>query len=285
LTIEPLHIVLGLGIGLVTGFVNTLAGGGSLLTLPFLIFLGLDAPMANGTNRVGLFFQTLVGGIVLQRETKMSLRGSGWYFIPAVAAAILGAMLAVKIESREMQIIIGVVLALMLIPLMINNKKWLATTSHPVHTRNRPLLIVVFLAIGFYGGFIQAGIGVFVISALVLLANYTLPHANVLKNLIIAAYTLPVLVVFVINDQVHWPFGLLLMSGQATGSWIAARYAGKSKNAAKVIRILLILMVILGVAKMFIGLNNVSEDRNEHVGVGELRDSTQADSTFMNTIP
>lgn len=251
MTIEPLHIALGLGIGLLTGFINTLAGGGSLLTLPFLIFLGLDAPIANGTNRLGIFFQTLVGGVMLQRETRMSLRGSGWYFVPAVAASITGALLAVEIDDKMMRIIIGVVMVLMLIPLMVNNRKWLATTSNPDHKRNRPLLVFIFTAIGFYGGFIQAGSGIFLLSALVLVANYTLPHANVLKNLIIACYTLPALVVFFINDQIHWPFGLLLMAGQMTGSWAAAKYAGKSKNAAKVIRILLIVMVIVGAAKMF----------------------------------
>lgn len=251
MSIEPLHIALGLGIGLLTGFINTLAGGGSLLTLPFLVFLGLDAPLANGTNRLGIFFQTLVGGVMLKRETRMSLRGSGWYFIPAIAAAITGALLAVEINDKEMRIIIGVVMVLMLIPLLVNNKKWMATTSNPNPKSNRLLMVFVFLVIGFYGGFIQAGSGVFLISALVLVANYTLPHANVLKNLIIAAYTLPALVVFFINGQIHWPFGLLLMAGQMTGSWIAARYAGKSKNAAKVIRIMLIVMVILGAAKMF----------------------------------
>jgi uncharacterized protein len=183
----------------------------------------------------------------------MSLRGAGWFFVPAVAAAILGAILAVGIEDKQMRIIIGVVLALMLIPLLVNNKKWLAKSSKPEEARNRPLMVVIFLAIGFYGGFIQAGIGVFLLSALVLLAKYTLPHANVLKNLIIASYTLPVLVVFIVNDQVNWPFGLLLMLGQATGSWIAARYAGRSKNAAKVIRILLIVMVVVGAGKMLLG--------------------------------
>ncbi|MEM6268562.1 MAG: sulfite exporter TauE/SafE family protein [Bacteroidota bacterium] len=244
---------MGLGIGLLTGFINTLAGGGSLLTLPFLIFLGLEAPVANGTNRIGIFFQTLVGGIVLRRKTKMSLSGSGIYLIPAITAAIVGALLAVKIDDEQMKIIIGVVMAFMLIPILMNRDKWLATESRPSARNRRPLLVVVFLALGFYGGFIQAGIGVFLISALVLIANYTLTHANVLKNLIIAAYTLPAIVVFLVNDQVHWPFGILLMSGQVTGSWVAAKFAGESKHAPKVIRWLLIIMVAAGAVKMFIG--------------------------------
>ena len=250
---EPLHIALGLGIGIVTGFINTLAGSGSLITLPFLIFLGLPASIANGTNRVGILFQTALASFLLHRKTKMPMRGTGVLIVPAVAGAITGAMFAIGITDREMQNVIGIIMVLMLIPLLFNSKKWLATHRTDSKKRNPWALAFVFLVIGFYGGFIQAGTGVFLISALVLIANYTVTDANLLKNLIVACYGLPALIVFIINDQVHWPFGLLLMSGQVTGAWIAAKFAADSKYAPAIIRGLLILMLIAGAIKMLLG--------------------------------
>lgn len=246
------HIVLiALAIGLTTGFINTLAGSGSLVTLPFLLFLGLPADVANGTNRVSILAAAVVGFVTLKKETQMSLKGTWVYVVPAVVGAIGGAILATDLKPSVMEMVIGIVIGVMLIPLLMNPKKWLRETQGVMNPKLKPYIIGIFFVLGFYGGFIQAGSGVFYLSVLVLMANYTLPQSNVLKNLIIACYTIPALVIFVYNGQVDWVIGGVMAAGQATGAWIAGRFAGRSKKAAVWIHRLLVVMVVASCMKMF----------------------------------
>jgi len=253
------NTIIALVIGLVTGFINTLAGSGSLITLPFLMFVGLPADVANGTNRVSILFSTIVGAVTLKRQTKMSLKATGIFIWPAVIAAIGGAWLASELRPQQMELVIGVVLVVMLIPLLLNPKRWLREVSGDYDRKLRPLFVAIFLAIGFYGGFIQAGTGVFFLSALVLLAHYTLPEANVLKNLIVAIYTVPALIIFVVHNQVDWSIGLVLAVGQSTGAWIAGRFAGNNKKAAVYIHILLVVMVVGSILQVFGVVDGVLE--------------------------
>lgn len=248
---EPEIFALAILIGIVTGFINTLAGSGSLITLPFLIFLGLPATVANGTNRVSLLVQTFIGGVTLRRQTAMSLKGTAWYLIPSIAGAVVGAMLAAQLQPSVMKTVIGIVMAVMLIPLFLSPKRWLREHSGTTDPKYRWPLVAIFFLIGLYGGFIQAGVGVFLLSALVLLANFSLPHANVIKNFVVFGYTIPVLVIFAWNNQVDWFFGGIMALGQATGAFIAGRFAGKSKRAAVWIHRLLIFMVVASGLKLF----------------------------------
>ena len=248
---EPHLILLALAIGLVTGFINTLAGSGSLVTLPFLLFLGLPADVANGTNRVSILAAAIVGAVTLRKETQMSLEGAWHYVLPAVLGAIAGVLLAVNIEPDVMETVIGIVIGIMLIPLLLNPKRWLREVQGKTNPKLKPFIIAFFVATGFYGGFIQAGSGIFYLVVFVLLANYTLPQANVLKNIIIAAYSLPVLIIFAYYGQVDWAIGGIMAVGQSTGAWIAGRFAGRSKTAAIWIHRLLIVMVSASVLKLF----------------------------------
>lgn len=245
------NLLLALVIGLSTGFINTLAGSGSLVTLPFLIFLGLPANVANGTNRVSILLASFIGMITLQRRTKMSLKGTYRYVVPAVFSAMTGAWLAAELQANVMQTVIGVVMTVMLIPLLLNPKRWLREVQGHQDPKLRPLLMLIVVAIGFYGGFIQAGMGVIFLTAFVLLAKYTLPQANVLKNLIVFLYTIPVLGIFIYNDQVDWEIGGIMAAGQGTGAWLAGTFAGKSKKAAVWIHGLLIVMVVASALKLF----------------------------------
>ena len=245
------NILLALGIGLSTGFINTLAGSGSLVTLPFLIFLGLPANVANGTNRVSILLAAFIGMVTLQRKMRMNLRGTYIYIIPAVLSAMAGAWLAAELQATVMQTVIGIVMTIMLIPLLLNPKRWLREVQGDQNPRLKPLLVFIVLAIGFYGGFIQAGMGVIFLTAFVLIAKYTLPQANILKNLIVFLYTIPVLAIFIYNDQVNWEIGGIMALGQGTGAWVAGTFAGKSKKAAVLIHRLLIVMVVASALKLF----------------------------------
>ena len=237
--------------GFLAGVINTLAGSGSLITLPILIFLGLPANVANGTNRLGVVLQTLVSVFTLHKRGNLELPGSSWLIIPAIIGAIPGAYIAVDLSDQLLKNVIGVVMIVMLVPLIFNADKWLRESSEEGQGHKRWYVVLTFLLIGAYGGFLQAGVGIMLLSGMVLLAGFTISKANGLKNLIVLCFSIPALAVFFMNNQVNWELGLLLGSGQMFGGWVAARYVMENKSVAVWVRRLLILMIILSAIELF----------------------------------
>ncbi|MBL4655776.1 MAG: sulfite exporter TauE/SafE family protein [Bacteroidia bacterium] len=236
--------------GLIAGFINTIAGSGSLITLPILIFLGLPANIANGTNRVGILLQSLVGSYTLKKQENLSLQGSGWLIIPSIIGAIAGSIISIDVDERTLQTIIGIIMILMLIPILLNSN-W-SNEKNEQSTKHKGFLsVLIFFLIGIYGGFIQAGVGVLMLTGMVSYAKYSVNHANMLKNLIVFCYTVPVIAVFIWSDQIDWKMGGLLAIGQVTGAWIAANFATQFKDAGKWIRILLIIIIVVSIIKLF----------------------------------
>ncbi|MFP4596837.1 MAG: sulfite exporter TauE/SafE family protein [Persicimonas sp.] len=236
--------------GAFAGVINTLAGSGSLVTLPLLIFLGLPATVANGTNRVGVIVQCFVGLETLRRGGKLRTEGSLWFIGMTVAGALAGAFIASQMSPENMELAIAVVMALMLVVILINPKRWLRETSELSRERPPWWLLAVFFAVGVYGGFIQAGVGILLLAALVLGAGYEIVEATAVKLLIAAIFTTGALVVFVLNDQVHWGYGALMAVGQSTGAWVAARFAVESENAAVWVRRMLVAIVFFSMLEL-----------------------------------
>jgi uncharacterized membrane protein YfcA len=242
--IYPAVIAAGFG----GGFINTLAGSGSLITLPLLIFIGLPANVANGTNRAGVLLQTLTAVGSFRRRQVLDLRGGLMLAVPAIAGAIIGAQIAVNLDEQMMRRIICALMVVMLIVILIRPKRWLEGRPEAIQQRPGWIQIVIFFLIGIYGGFIQAGVGIFLLAGLVLGVGYDLVRANAVKVLIVLCFTLFALVVFVLNGQVWWGIGLLLAIGNAGGGWVAAHMA--VERGAVFIRWLLIAVVAVSAAKL-----------------------------------
>jgi uncharacterized membrane protein YfcA len=245
---EWYHYLLGVGVGILTGFVNTLAGSGTLLITPFFIFMGLPADVANGTNRLGIFAQTMVGSFMLQRQNPVNLKGSEVLIVPSVIGAIGGSLLATQVPVKFLEGVIAVVMLLMIYPIARNSEKWMRVENASEEFHQKPLLVVIFFALGFYGGFIQAGTGIFILSAIVLIAERSLQYANLLKNLIVFLFTIPALAIYIYFGQVNWQIGLVVMVAQMSGAWFAARFLSKSSKANLVVRYMLIgILAVSGV--------------------------------------
>jgi uncharacterized membrane protein YfcA len=237
--------------GFVAGFINTLAGSGSLLTLPILILLGLPANVANGTNRVGVLLQNIVAVTTFRRRGALPLQGSWKLIVPSVVGAIVGAELAVDLDEELLRQTIGALLLVLLVVMVLNPERWIA--EHAVPRDPRWFVEVpLFFAIGVYGGFIQVSVGLFLLAGLVVGAGYNLVGANAMKNLIVLVFTAAALVVFVINDQVQWTLGLLLGAGQAAGAWVAAHFA--VRRGAGFVRWTVIVIVVLSALALFAGI-------------------------------
>lgn len=239
--------------GFLCGFINTLAGSGSLITLPLLIFLGLPANVANGTNRVAILLQNIVGVSSFKRQGVLDVRGGIMLAIPAVVGAVLGAQIAVNLDQETMRRVIGALMVIMLVVVLVRPRKWLEGRSDSAGHQNRWLQIAIFFAIGMYGGFIQAGVGIFLLAGLVLGAGYDLVRANAVKVMIILIFTIFALVVFVANGQVRWTVGLILAVGNMLGAWVAARMA--VKRGAKFVRWLLVGVLVIS-AIVLLGISD-----------------------------
>ncbi len=238
-------------VGFAAGVNKTLAGSGSLLTLPLLILLGLPANVANGTNRVGVLLQGIVSVATFRRRGALPLAGTWKLIVLAVVGGVIGAELAVDLDEQLLRQTIGVLLLVLLAVMLVNPERWIASRVAPREPR---LLVEVplFFAIGVYGGFIQVSVGLFLLAGLVLGAGYNLIGANAMKNLLVLVFTAAAFVVFVVNDQVEWRFGLLLGAGQGAGAWTAAHFA--VKRGAAFVRWFVVVITVGSAVALFAGV-------------------------------
>lgn len=237
--------------GFVAGFINTLAGSGSTITLPLLIFLGLPANVANGTNRISIFFQTLVSVGSFKKQKVIEAKTSMRLAIPAVIGSIIGAQFAVEINERIMNNAIAIMLVIMFFLLLFKPEAWIKGQADLASEKPGIFQIVIFFVIGIYGGFIQAGVGMFLLAGLVLGSGLDLVKANAVKNLIILLFTSVVMVIFMYNNQINYEIGLILAAGSMLGAYVASKFA--VSWGPKFIRYVL-LFVILGASLKLFGL-------------------------------
>jgi uncharacterized membrane protein YfcA len=240
------YIVL-VAVGIVAGIINTLAAGGSLLTLPVLMALGLPPNMANGTNRIAIFLQNVVGVRQFHKEKVMDFPSGFKVGIPAALGAIVGALIAVKLNDEAMKLAIAGVMILVFFLMLLNPKRWI--NSHEEHPPIPYWLqVVVFFFVGVYGGFIQAGVGFFLLTSLVLASGYELLKANALKLFVILLYTPLAIVIFFVHGDVNLWMGLVLAVGNMTGAWIGTKIA--VKKGAKFIRYFVLVAILIAATKL-----------------------------------
>lgn len=241
-----------LAAGFVAGFINTLAGSGSLVTLPALIFLGLPATVANGTNRLAILMQNVVAVSRFRDFGVLDVRKSWVLALPAIAGAIVGARLAVDLDEELLRRAIGALFLLFLPVIAFRPERWLVGQRADRAGHSWGVWAGLF-AVGVYGGFIQAGVGVFLLVCLVLGAGYDLVRANAIKVLIVLCFTVFALAIFIRHDQVSWLPGLTLGVGNMAGAWWATRLA--TQRGAEFVRWLLFAVVAVSGILLVIGWN------------------------------
>ena len=233
------------GVGSVAGLINIGAGGGSSLTLPTLIFLGLDSAMANGTNRIALIIQNIFAITGFHQEKQNEFKLSFKYALFTLPGAILGALLSVRLSDVLFQRILAVIMLLIVLTLFLPKTVERKTAI----LGKKPCIVYLALfGAGFYGGFIQVGVGFILMAILFHLAGLTLIKVNVHKVFIILIYTIPALAIFVLTDNVHWKYGLILAAGNGIGGWISARVS--VKKGESYIRVILAIAIAIMAYKL-----------------------------------
>ncbi len=235
----------------VAGFINTLAGNGSAITLTILTeVIGLPPTLANGTNRVGIAFQSSASTFAFYKNGKLDVKRSWQPILFISIGAIAGVFVAVWVSNEIFKQVFKFMMVIMLFAILIKPKKWLQKTD-PDKVMNPWLAIPLFLALGFYGGFIQMGMGVMFLIIMVLIARYNIIDANVLKSFIVALYTIVALGIFHWQGLIDWKIGGIMAIGQTAGGWWTANFASNYPQADIWAYRVLIVVVIGAILNMF----------------------------------
>jgi uncharacterized membrane protein YfcA len=225
---EWFEALLIIAVGFIAGFLNTVAGGGSLITLPILIFLGLPPAVANGTNRIAIFSQNIFGVLGFKSKGVSDFPYSIWLGLSAFLGAIIGAKIAVDIPGDLFNKILAIlIVVIVLFPIFSKKQKDPSVNTERTSIKFRIMGGIAFFFIGIYGGFIQAGVGFIIIAALSIINRFSLVKTNSIKVFVVLVYTISALFIFIIEGKIHWGYGLTLAVGNSSGSWIASRLSVK----------------------------------------------------------
>ena len=239
----------------IAGCINTLAGNGSAITLTILTeMLGLPPNVANGTNRVGIVAQGTASSWVFYKNKMLDLGRDRLLIITTTLGAVLGVYVATIVSNEQFKTVFSYLLVVMLFVILIKPKRWLRETDKDFKP-SLWIMVPAFLGIGFYGGFIQMGMGIFFLAIMVLGARYSIMNANAVKSLVVTIYTLVVIAIFQYKGLIDWQIGLLMATGQTAGGWLTAIYGSRYKNANVWAHRLLVVVVVGAIIKLF-GFHN-----------------------------
>ena len=212
-------VILMIG-GVAAGAINTMAGGGTLLTFPLLVLIGLTPDVANGTNRVAMLTQSAVASATFQKKGYGGIR-LGLRLLPGgLLGAAIGTFIATQVDPDLYRKIFG--LTMLPIASVIFMRKKNGPSQSGSDERPLTFLLFTFFFIGLYAGFIQVGVGLFALSALVLLGGLDVAHGNAVKVFAIAAFAVISIVIFSLAGDVSWAHGLALSVATGLGGYLGS---------------------------------------------------------------
>ncbi|MGF7139777.1 sulfite exporter TauE/SafE family protein [Roseimarinus sediminis] len=244
---ELIKLLLLFSAGFMASFVNMMAGGGSMLTIGALILIGVEPIIANGTNRIGVLFGTGAGAITYRAEKFTDIRTSLTLGICAIPGAIAGSLFSVHLGNEWFQKILGMVMIFIVLTMFLPQK---SITARAQAIGKSWLIYPAMILIGFYGGFIQVGVGFIIMAVLRHLLSFDLLRVNMHKIFIVLIYTLPVLLIFGLNGKIDYLYAIIMSLGNALGSYISVKLA--LRRGEKLVKAVLIFAVILMAIKMLV---------------------------------
>lgn len=237
---EWTEVLLIIGIGVVAGFFNVVAAGGSLLTIPLLIFLGLPPAVANGSNRVAILAQNVMATTRYQKKKLILFPFSIYPAISAVLGSLVGAKLAVDMDPQNFQRVLAIVMGVVAFTMLISPAQ--KPSAPRIEGKYKWLTTVGFFFVGIYGGFLHAGVGIFMLLLLTGVSRLSLKNANATKIFVALIYVSASFLVYVYNGAVNWHYGLVLAIGNTAGGWIGTNVV--VNKGEKWIRYILIVVVV-----------------------------------------
>lgn len=218
---EYWQIIILVLVGTLAGWLNVMAGGGSLLTVPALLFMDIPAPVANGTNRIAILAQNVTAVFAFFRKGFSDFKLSLTLSLAASIGAAGGAMVGVRLEGEWFDRILALVMVLVMITMAVGKKK-----SELADTDGKPKRLILghicMVGAGFWGGFIQIGVGFILMPILYRVMGLDLVRVNMYKVFVVLVYTIVALAVFASQLELMWWAGLGLAIGNSIGGWFGA---------------------------------------------------------------
>jgi len=231
------------GAGFLAGGINVMAGGGSLLTLPLMVFMGVPGATANGSNRIAIFFQTLTSAITFYRRGISDLKLSLSLAAVALPGAVIGALAGTRIEGPWFNRVLAVVMIMVLIAM--RTQKGVAPVAEEPLSRSRFIAgHACMFGVGLYVGFIQAGAGFLFMAVLHRILRIDLVRVNMHKMTIAFIITIASLIVYALNGKILWTLGLVLAVGNASGAWVAT-HASVDHGETLIRKVLVVAIVVM----------------------------------------
>lgn len=241
MSIDPAHAAILVVAGIASGWVNTIAGAGGVIAVPALLLWGLPATIANGTLRVAIVAQNIVGGTGFIRARKLPAKGVVATTVPALIGALGGSLVATRLDPRAIEILLLVAFGLTIASVI---RAPAARADHP--PRLGIAAIAGLVIAGFYGGLVQTGVGLVLLAVLTTGIGHDLVTANALKVIVTLAFNVVALTVFAIAGQVDWLPGALLAVGSMLGAWLGVRFAVRTSHGT--IRLVVIAITVVAAA-------------------------------------
>jgi len=216
------EVILLLVSGIVVGIINTLGGGGSVITMALFMAMGMPVAVANGTNRIAVVMQNLSATIAFMRKNMLDIKNSLRLGIPTILGTIAGSLFAIDVSEATFKICLSVVLAVILVYLILDRNKTPKNKGHELRIRWWHYLL--FFLVGFYGGYIYIGLGFLILAVTIWTMNLDIVTANVLKGCVIFISMPFALAVFMYNGQVDYVAGLLHGVGNILGAVLASHW-------------------------------------------------------------
>lgn len=237
--------------GILVGFINTLSAGGTIVSIALYLAMGLPSQGANAVNRVGVLLQDAFGSALFLKQGIFKVREVLPYAFPVMLGALFGSLVAITISERVFSICLGIILLVMIVFLFVQEKHS-KKPERKLSLKEYFIYFPIFMAIGFYGGFVQTGTGFLIIAALGMILGYDMIKTAAVKLFIMFLYTLVAITVFFVKGSVevnYWMYGLIHSIGMIIGTWIAGKYA--LKKGESFIRIIIILVIMVTALNLF----------------------------------
>ena len=236
-------------VGCIVGVINTMAGGGSLITLPILIFLGLPSNVANGTNRIGLIMTAFSANMGFKSKGVSTYPFNVYIGLFALIGSLIGAYIAVDINDKIFNRTLSVIMIIVIILILFSPKILKEDLNERLSGKNLVVSCFVFFFIGIYGGFVNAGIGFIIMLFLNLYNKMNLVRVNATKSVVILIYSIGAFLTFLFNDLVNFGYGFSLGFGTLFGAWWSSRYS--VIRGEGIIKIFLLISIFLLSVKLW----------------------------------
>ncbi|MDR3001220.1 MAG: sulfite exporter TauE/SafE family protein [Fibromonadaceae bacterium] len=221
-----LTVVIFFVLGLVVGFINNIAGGASALSLPVMILLGLPPTVANGTNRFGMLIGVCSSALNLKRYGYLRMDVAKSILLPTLIGALLGTLFIMSIDDSSFQVLLAIVMiAVAIMSAMGTDPFGKPPEAPPLKPGIKAFL--GFLAVGFYGSFLQVGVGFIQIFALRKYSGLDLKQVNAIKNFLTIWLLLISSIGLFFAGKIIFSLALCMAFGGVLGGYLGSKFQHK----------------------------------------------------------